>query len=281
MQSLINRLICWRNTLYYRATEPLQLRANRLAYAEYYHQTRNPVIWVYIPTYNRADLLMERAVASVLAQSYGNWRLLVVGDHCTDETSKQMNRLCDRRQEVHWHNLPQRKKTYPLTAENHWLAGPVAPANAAIDLLRKYADPGMWIARLDDDDVWSVDHLVHLLHFAQQEQAEFVSSYAQKELLDEKPGVLLPYNVHGQRVGGTQTWLYRSYLLSFKYNPDCWRKKWNRVNDTDMQERMAWAGVRMGFLPEVTAYIRPRPGETETGSKAYKTDKEGKERFYG
>ncbi len=280
MQSLIDRLICWRNTLCYRVDEPLQLRVNRLAYAGYYGCMGNPVVWVYIPTYNRADLLMERAVASVLAQSYENWCLLVVGDHCTDDTSEQMNRLCDRRQVVHWYNLPKRKKSYPPTAENHWLAGPVAPANAAIDLLQEMAGPGTWIARLDDDDVWSVDHLAHLLRFAQHEQAEFVSSYVQKELPDEEPEMLLPYNVHGQRVGGTQTWLYRSYLLSFKYNPDCWRKTWNRVNDTDLQERMAWAGVRMDFLPEVTAYIRPRPGETETGSKAYKADKEGKERFY-
>ena len=78
-----------------------------------------------------------------------------------------------------------------------------------------------------------------------------------------------PYNVNGKLIGGTQTWLYRGYLKFMKYNPDCWRKKWNKVNDTDLQERMVNAGVRIGYLDEITAHVRPRPGETEVGLRAY------------
>ena len=59
----------------------------------------------------------------------------------------------------------------------------------------------------------------------------------------------------------------------FRYNIDAWRKDWNRNNDTDLPERMCRAGVRMGYLPEVTSQTRPRPGEVLVGSEAYLENK--------
>jgi hypothetical protein len=48
------------------------------------------------------------------------------------------------------------------------------------------------------------------------------------------------------------------------------------VNDTDIQQRIYEAGVRMGFLDRVVATIVPRPGETTIGLEAYLTaEKEG------
>ena len=70
-------------------------------------------------------------------------------------------------------------------------------------------------------------------------------------------------------IGGTSTWLYRSYLTFIKYNLNCWRKSWNKVNDTDFGNRIYRAGVRTGFLPEVLSYVLPRPGENQVGLKAY------------
>jgi len=65
-------------------------------------------------------------------------------------------------------------------------------------------------------------------------------------------------------------------LSCFKYNIHCWRKSWNKVNDTDIQQRIYEAGVRMGFLDRVVATIVPRPGETTIGLEAYLTaEKEG------
>ena len=82
------------------------------------------------------------------------------------------------------------------------------------------------------------------------------------------------------RIGGTQTWLYRSYLSFFKYNINCWRKSWNRVNDTDLQDRMFYAGVRMGLCDQVVAYVLPRLGEVTVGLEAYRlTEQEKQEHF--
>ncbi len=127
---------------------------------------------------------------------------------------------------------------------------------------------GRWIARIDDDDTWTEDHLEVLLPFALDGAYEFVSSsviemrYGKQKMIDQKDDY--------PRIGGTQTWLYRSYLKFFKYNINCWRKSWNRVNDTDLRDRMFRAGVRMGFLDQVTCHILPRPGEDTIGLDAYR-----------
>ncbi|WP_297210919.1 MULTISPECIES: glycosyltransferase family 2 protein [Thermodesulfovibrio] len=257
-----DKLISSLNSIRYSLTEPLILRIMRLLYEKDYRDKKEePLISVYTPTYNRAKLLIERAVPSVLNQTYKNFEYIIVGDCCTDETEEVVTKIGDPR--IRFYNLPKRGYRYPPTVENHWFAGPVVPANFALKLVR-----GKWIARIDDDDIWTEDHLEVLLRFAQEGNYEFVSSsyiavrHGKEILVDVKDQV--------PRIGGTQTWLYRSYLKFMKYNINCWRKKWNRVNDTDLQDRFYKAGVRIGFLEKVTCYVLPRPGEETIGLEAYK-----------
>lgn len=152
---------------------------------------------------------------------------------------------------------------------------------------------GKWISRIDDDDTWTPDHIEVLLRFAQQGNYEFVSA----QYVEERHGVkkvdtgvkaLDPYytrkNVPAPddcpRLGGTHTWLYRSYLRFIKYNINCWRKSWNRVNDIDISQRIFDAGVRMGFLDKVVAYMIPRPGETTVGLEEYQLQEKEKRNHY-
>lgn len=256
------------NVIRYGLTEPLLLKIMRFKYEETYKKTNeNPLISVYTPTYNRAEILMERAVKTVLEQTYTNFEFIIVGDHCTDSTEELVTSVKDPR--IRFYNIPKRGYRYPPTAENHWFAGPVVAANTALSMLK-----GKWIARIDDDDLWTSDHLEVLLRFAQKENYEFVSSsyiaerHGKREIIDAKN--------ENPRIGGTQTWLYRSYLKFMKYNINCWRKSWNRVNDTDLQDRMYKAGVKIGFLDKVTAYVLPRPGEVTVGLEAYKLTEEEK-----
>lgn len=269
-QSFTNKVFCWFNKARYNAIEPATLRLARLRNKTDYTQP-NPLISVYVPTYNRGEVLIERAVKSILAQTHQNLELIVIGDCCTDNTADLMSEVKDPR--VRFYNLTKRGWRYPPTAENHWLAGPVVAANVALTKVT-----GQWIARNDDDDVWLPDHLEKLLKFAQSKDYEFVSSSyltiveGQERVIDSSADV--------PPIGGTQTWLYRSYLRFMRYNINCWRKSWNRVNDTDLQERFVDAGVRVGYLPDVTTVIVPRPGETQIGSKAYLGNAQKYEKFF-
>lgn len=258
---------------WYAVSEPLRLAAARRRYAaDYADPGETPLVSAYVPTYNRAELLVERALSSMLAQTYENIEIVVIGDCCTDDTAERVAALNDRR--VRFHNIPKRTRRYPESAENHWLAGPVVAANTALRMLS-----GKWIARNDDDDIWTPDHVEVLLRHAQRRDLEFVSGAYECER-DGRRHVCSPAD-EVPPIGGTQTWLYRSYLKFFRYNIDCWRKSWNRVNDTDIQDRFHKAGVRMGYVDRVVCRVLPRPGEETIGLDAYRRNEAAKLAHFG
>lgn len=285
-RTIADKLISGFNSFRYFITEPALLRIMRFKYEDSYRNDPNPLITVYIPTYNRAKLLMERAVPSVLAQTYKNFELVIVGDHCTDETEKLVSEIKDPR--VRFYNIPKRGYRYPPTAENHWFAGPVVVSNKALELAR-----GRWISRIDDDDIWTKDHLESLLDFAQKNNFEFVSGLIEEERYGKGqvvPGVYAdgPYynpnikveNKNSPQFGSVITWMYRSYLSFMKYNSNCWRKSWNRPLDVDMSSRMYKAGTRIGFLDKMVGYTMPRPGERTIGLEAYQVAEKEKNIHY-
>lgn len=286
-RTLQDKFISSLDTLRFRVSEPMMLRLMRFNHSFSYQEKKvNPLISVCVPTYNRSQLLMDRAIPSVLSQTYENFELIIIGDHCTDDTEKLVSQIKDPR--IRFYNLPTRTYRYPPSPENHWLAGPVVANNKGLEMVK-----GKWIARIDDDDLWTKDHLSSLLDFAQREDFEFVSSLYEREQYGKKEIVAGQYlrspyfdpklkktDTKSPQVGGVQTWLYRSYLSFFKYNLNCWRKSWNRVNDIDLQYRIYQAGTKIGFLGKVTASILPRPGEQTIGLKAYKQSAEEKLKHY-
>jgi len=265
------------NNYRYALFEPFILKIMRLKYEnEFNDLNEKPLISICIPTFNRGSILVERAVKSALAQTYQNFELIIVGDHCTDNTYELLKEINDPR--IRFYNLPLRKRNYRQTIENHWFVGGSIPANKAMNLAK-----GKWIARLDDDDTWTPDHLEKLLCFAQQNNYEFVSGlyieerFGVQKIVDgiraldqyytQNPNIK---SDNSPKIGGVNSWLYRRYLRFMPYNPSCWRKKWNRVWDVDLSLRIYSAGVRMGFLNEVVAFVLPRPGENSVGLEAYK-----------
>ena len=68
---------------------------------------------------------------------------------------------------------------------------------------------GDWIARIDDDDIWTNDHLEKLLNHAVK-MSEFVSSSYTTIVNNQK--MIKDFSLENPAVGGVQTWLYVSYL---------------------------------------------------------------------
>ena len=226
---------------------------------------KNPLVSILLPTFNRSKLLKERAIKTVLNQSYKNFELIIVDDGSTDKTRQVVKKIKDKR--IVYFNITRSKNRYPNTVQNHWFVGPVVALNQALNLAK-----GDWLARIDDDDIWTRDHLKDLLKYVILKKAEFVSS-DYLEIRNNKKKIIKPTTkdkLYGLgKIGGTQTWLYASYLKFFKYNINSWRKKINRVNDLDIQERFVKVGIKTCYLNKVTCIIKPRGNEKEVGLKAY------------
>lgn len=92
-----------------------------------------PLVSVYIPTHNRAHLI-ERAVISVINQSYPNIEIIIVDDGSTDKTPKVLNVLCNK-----YSNIKTLRHEKPK--------GACAARNLAIDHAT-----GIFVTGLDDDD---------------------------------------------------------------------------------------------------------------------------------
>ena len=127
---------------------------------------REPLVSVPIATYNLSSTLIDRAIASVRAQTYPRWEIVVVGDGCTDDTAERVEELGDPR--IRFVNLPFRTP-YPDDSSDAWLVSGTMPYNRAVELCR-----GDWIAPLDDDDEFLPGHIATLLELALERRAEFV-----------------------------------------------------------------------------------------------------------
>ena len=201
---------------------------------------KNPLISVRIHTYNRDKILTERAIPSVLRQTYQNFEIIVVGDHYTDNTEELLKKFKDKR--IKFHNLPKRGE-YPMNPDDRWLVAGAEPANKGIELCS-----GDWIAPLDDDDEFSEDHLETLLHYALKNNYEMVYGVVEMEI---EPGKWENLGSHPLKYGGIchLSVLYHSKLKFFKYDINAW--KYGEPDDWNMWRRMKEAGVMIGFIDKV------------------------------
>jgi glycosyltransferase involved in cell wall biosynthesis len=101
-----------------------------------------PRVTVIIPTYNWSTVL-PYSIGSVLAQTYADFELLVIGDGCTDDSEQVVRAIADPR--VRWINI----------ARTGHQSG---PNNEGLRQAR-----GEWIAYLGHDDLWLPHHLAVLV----------------------------------------------------------------------------------------------------------------------
>ncbi len=219
-----------------------------------------PLVSVLIPTYNRGGILVERAIASVLRQTYQNFEVIVVGDNCTDDTEQRIRSLDDKR--IRFHNLTERAG-YPQNPRYRWMVAGAPPRNRALELCL-----GDWIAPLDDDDEFSEGHIQALLSQALEHDYEMVYG---KVKYEAKPDEWIEVGSYPLTFGAIShiSVLYSSKLKFMKYDTDCW--KYGEPADWNMWRRMKEAGARIGFLNKVVGRYHlagPRKSAQESGFHA-------------
>lgn len=201
----------------------------------------DPLVTVLIPTYDRGQLLADRAIDSALSQTHTNIEVLVVGDQCDADTERAATSFDDPR--VRFINLGARG-IYPERTEDLWMVAGTAPVNVGHWLAR-----GTWIAPCDDDDELTGDHVEVLLDAARRMRVELVHSQAEHELDDGTWGIsgssLLR---HGAISHGTV--MYAAALRFIPFSNTSWRLL--EPTDWNMWRRMSEIGVRHGYAPVVT-----------------------------
>jgi glycosyltransferase involved in cell wall biosynthesis len=213
---------------------------NSDAYAATF-ENRRPLVSVPIATFNSADSLIDRAIASVRAQTYDRWEIVVVGDGCTDQTADRMEQLGDPR--IRFLNLPFRT-VYPDDPHHRWQVSGASPWNRAVELCT-----GEWIAPLDDDDELLPNHMQTLLDLALESRAEYV--YGKLELAE--PGAQPYIYSFPPEMGniGMQQALYLRGLSFFECDIHSWAIE--EPTDWNVIRRMRDAGVQMRATEEPVA----------------------------
>ncbi|MBI4833066.1 MAG: glycosyltransferase family 2 protein [Candidatus Lindowbacteria bacterium] len=240
VELLVNRV--------YARISPLQRPVNKLrlnlSRRLHNHSESEPLVSVVIPTYNRAKILMERPIPSILRQTYQNFEIIIVGDCCTDETGKLVSKIGDKR--ISFYNLKKRGK-YPTATVPFRRAAGSKPANCSIRLAR-----GDWITPLDDDDEFTPHHIEILLKKCLGEKLEFAYGVANLQISETewvRVGMYPPELSHICHSAA----LYSRVLRFLRYDPNAWRLEepgdWNRCR------RIVEAGARVGFVNEVVVKI--------------------------
>jgi glycosyltransferase involved in cell wall biosynthesis len=140
--------------------------------------SENPLVTVVIATYNRSLLVME-AIASVSAQTYTRWELIVADDGSDDDTVERIRTMSDPRIRV-------------LALPHSGNIATVRNAGAA-------AGSGEWIAFLDSDDLWIPQKLEIQVDLLKKENKRWI--YGGYELIDSagqivpvKAGIYRPFS---------------------------------------------------------------------------------------
>jgi hypothetical protein len=245
---------------------PHLIEARRRCEAEYAKFDR-PLVTVTIPTYNRAQILVERTLPSVLEQSYENFECLVVGDACPDDTSERIQQITDPR--LRFINLPKRG-AYPANPHWRWLVAGAVPCNYALRIAR-----GKWIVYLDDDDTLTKESIEERLEHAYATNAELVHARMASEsspgLWEEGGGQRFPSGRFPFPKGGVphSSVIYRGYLRFFEY--DLFSYNYERATDNWLWHRMARAGVRTAYLHKVVCRQPLRPNELQRTAEAMRS----------
>ncbi|RLC73844.1 MAG: hypothetical protein DRI61_17710, partial [Chloroflexi bacterium] len=143
----------------------------------------NPKVSVIIPTFNSASFI-KRTLASVLAQTYGDFEIIISDDGSADNTREIVEDYLRKNSSTPWKVIKNPHR------------GPGAARNAGIK-----AASGEWIAFLDSDDLWLPQKLEKVMNYAQYNKKAQLISHSELWLYpDGKTKVANYYKMYKENV---------------------------------------------------------------------------------
>jgi len=203
------------------------------------YEQPEPLVSICVTTYNRAELLVNRALHSLINQTYKNIEIIVIGDQCTDNTEELVGKCGDPR--IRFINLEERG-VYPPEGKNRWMVAGTKPINKALELAQ-----GDFICHCDDDDEFDLTKVEKLVKFMLAEKPHFIWHPINQEMLSGE----WELNVCDTLIMGsvcTSSMFYHRWFKRVLWDVEAWRFKepgdWNRVR------RMKYIGMTKLRYPE-------------------------------
>lgn len=200
----------------------------------------DPLVSICIATYNRGELLCERAIGSLLTQTHQNIEVIVVGDHYTDDTEVRIAKIRDDR--LRFVNLPERGN-YPSDPIRRWAVAGTVPMNVGLTMAE-----GDFVTHLDDDDRHAPDRIETLLSQLREDSLEVVfhpfrfeddqGRWRVNTAEDFSRGCVTTSSVMYDRFFARIPWDIDAHLLSEPGD-------WNRFR------KFAFLGARIGRSPQI------------------------------
>ena len=205
---------------------------------------------IIIPTHNRPDILMERAVPSVLNQETKHEiELIVIGDGTDSLSVERMGDLVSRDSRVTFENLPK-NPNLPESKTMAWNVLGGYARNRGHDLAT-----GEYVGGLDDDDEFTANHIEVLVGALEWYSVDFAygkslafKSDGRKQLYGRWPPG------YTALCDGAAIWR-RS--LQYRYDPKCIDR--GLPEDGDLWERMKAGGVKFTFVDKIIHHYYPNP----------------------
>jgi hypothetical protein len=199
-----------------------------------------PLVSFLIPTYSSYETLRDVALPSILAQTYENIEVIVVGDCAPPETERAIAEVGDPR--VSYFNRTVRGP-YPEDPSSRWFVIGTPPYNEALARAG-----GRWIAGLGDDDAVRPTHTESLLAAARENRVEHCYGRQEVHFAEGEPLVLGGFPpVLGQ--WGLQAAIFHAGLRFFE--SELGDAIYEEPNDWSMCRRMLRAGVSFAMIDEV------------------------------
>jgi glycosyltransferase involved in cell wall biosynthesis len=213
-----------------------------------------PLVSVIIATYLEWPLLRDRALPSILEQTYERWEVIVVGDGAPDETRQVVESFHDDR--IRFVNLPFNTPK-PKDPNSAWLISGATPWNTGVSLSQ-----GRWIGSTGDDDALRPSYIESLLKGARQTEAE-VSYGLIHSCEPDSDGKILGTYPPEMGQWGLQAALLHGGLRFLALEPSDW--VFGIPSDWSLAERMLRIGVRFTMIEEPVVDVYPHDvwGERE------------------
>lgn len=205
-----------------------------------------PLVSFNMATYSNVEMLMDRALPSVLGQTYERIEVVIVGDNATPEIERALKGVKDSR--VRFYNQTLRGP-YEEAGERMWYLAGGPPSNEAMRLAR-----GRWLAGMDDDDKCAPDRVELLLKAARERNLEFC--YGQ--ILEHHPNapsrLLCEFPPAMSRTGLQASLMHTGLRFICAELGDA---IWPVPGDWSRIRRMMRLGVRMGMIDDVVVEYFP------------------------